>query len=161
MSQQNQQLKKPVKRQRASSSNFAERVRAVVAKIPKGETLTYKQVAEAAGSPNAARAVGTVMSKNFDPAIPCHRVVRSDGTPGGYNRGGSEKKQALLAQEKINSYSVRNGMQAPTPLNLNARSQRLRASSSFNRLQISLLRRIETKYFHKAAICFCLKFCKK
>ncbi len=91
---------------RTSVSHFAARVRAVVSQIQKGETMTYKQVAAAAGSPNAARAVGTVMSKNFDPSIPCHRVVRSDGTLGGYNRGGSNKKSELLVQEKINSYSI-------------------------------------------------------
>ncbi len=81
------------------STSFAERVRAVVAQIPKGETMTYQQVATKAGNANAARAVGTVMSKNFDPNIPCHRVVRSDGTPGGYNRGGSTRKAALLQAE--------------------------------------------------------------
>ena len=79
---------------------FAQHVYAVVKKIPKGKTLTYKQVAAAAGRPGAARAVGTIMSKNYDPAIPCHRVVRSDGKIGNYNRGGAKRKLEILEQEK-------------------------------------------------------------
>lgn len=81
-------------------ASFSERVRAVVATIPQGQTMTYQQVAVKAGSPNAARAVGSVMSKNFDASIPCHRVVRSDGTVGNYNRGGSDQKKQLLAAER-------------------------------------------------------------
>jgi O-6-methylguanine DNA methyltransferase len=80
--------------------NFAERVREVVRSIPKGITMTYKEVATEAGNPRAARAVGTIMSKNFDPTVPCHRVIRADGKIGGYNRGGAERKRMLLAEEK-------------------------------------------------------------
>ena len=79
---------------------FTEKVRAIVAKIPKGKTMTYKQVAIRAGSPNAARAVGTIMRANYDTEIPCHRVIGSDGTMRGYNRGGVEAKQAMLRKEK-------------------------------------------------------------
>lgn len=78
---------------------FADRVRRVVARIPEGETLSYGEVARRAGNARAARAVGAVMRKNFDPAVPCHRVVRADGAPGGYNRGGPEAKRRLLARE--------------------------------------------------------------
>jgi len=78
---------------------FRDRVRTIVAKIPKGETLTYKQVAELAGSPNAARAVGNIMRTNYDPGIPCHRVIKSDGTLGGYNRGGRARKAERLREE--------------------------------------------------------------
>lgn len=60
--------------------------------------MTYGAVAEAAGHPGAARAVGAVMKNNYDPGVPCHRVVRSDG-PGGYNGGGGEAKRALLERE--------------------------------------------------------------
>ncbi len=81
-------------------SSFAERVYAVVKRIPKGSTRTYKQVAGAAGSPNAYRAVGNILNKNFDPSIPCHRVVRSDGTTGGYNRGPERKARILSAERK-------------------------------------------------------------
>ena len=80
-------------------SNFTDRVRAIVRKIPKGKTLTYGQVAALAGKPMAARAVGMIMSKNFDPNIPCHRVVRADGTVGDYNRGGAARKMKLLREE--------------------------------------------------------------
>ena len=78
--------------------SFSEKVYAVVKKIPRGKTLTYKQVAERAGSRTAVRAVGNILNKNYDPTIPCHRVVRSDGKPGGYNRG-SKQKILILTQE--------------------------------------------------------------
>ena len=80
-------------------SIFAERVRQVVRKIPRGQVLTYRQVAKLAGSPNAYRAVGSILNKNRDfKNIPCYRVVRSDGTPGGYVRG-AKLKIALLKKE--------------------------------------------------------------
>ncbi|MDP3995255.1 MAG: MGMT family protein, partial [bacterium] len=72
-------------------SDFSEKVFRVVSQIPKGSVLTYAEVARKAGSPNAARAVGNVLNKNYDPNIPCHRVIKSDGTGGGYNRGASLK----------------------------------------------------------------------
>lgn len=80
-------------------STFKERVHAVVRSIPEGKTMSYGQVAEAAGSPKASRSVGSLMARNYDPAIPCHRVVRSDGTPGNYNRGGPERKAEILREE--------------------------------------------------------------
>jgi len=79
--------------------NFAEKVREVVRGIPRGMTMTYKGVAKKAGSPGASRAVGNLMAANFNPKIPCHRVIRSDGKVGGYNRGGPAKKRALLIKE--------------------------------------------------------------
>lgn len=85
---------------------FAQKVLKVVASIPKGKTMTYSQVAGLAGNPKAARAVGNVISKNYDPAIPCHRVIRTDGGLGGYNRG-LEKKAAILAEEKNNDCKKR------------------------------------------------------
>ncbi|MCK9351519.1 MAG: MGMT family protein [Candidatus Paceibacterota bacterium] len=78
--------------------SFSQKVLKIVSKIPKGEVLTYQEVAKAAGRPRAFRAVGNILNKNYDPAIPCHRVIRSDGTTGGYNRG-AEKKKKLLAEE--------------------------------------------------------------
>ncbi|MEA2715622.1 MAG: AraC family transcriptional regulator [Candidatus Parcubacteria bacterium] len=77
---------------------FQEKVFAVVRRIPKGQTLSYKQVARMAGSPRAYRAVGNIISTNYDRKIPCHRVIRSDGGMGGYNRG-TEKKIKLLERE--------------------------------------------------------------
>lgn len=81
-------------------SEFRDQVFAVVRQIPKGQTATYGEVAAAIGRPGAARAVGHVLSTNFDLAIPCHRVVRADGTVGDYNRGGAERKQAILIEER-------------------------------------------------------------
>lgn len=77
---------------------FEEKVYSVVKKIPKGKVLTYKQVAEKAGSPNASRAVGSILKKNFNPEIPCHRVIRSDGTLGQYNRGIKAKIEILTKE---------------------------------------------------------------
>lgn len=77
---------------------FKEKVFETVKKIPRGRTLTYKQVAELAGRPRAWRAVGNILNKNYDPAIPCHRVVRSDGKTGGYNRGAAKKAELLAAE---------------------------------------------------------------
>ncbi len=57
--------------------------------------MTYGEVARRAGNPRAARAVGTIMRANYDPTVPCHRVVRSDGTLGGYNRGVERKRELL------------------------------------------------------------------
>lgn len=79
--------------------SFSEKVYAVVKKIPEGKVLTYKKVAELAGSPKAHRAVGNILNKNCDFKIPCHRVIRSDGKVGGYNRG-TRKKMELLKKEK-------------------------------------------------------------
>ncbi|MBP6904888.1 MAG: MGMT family protein [Candidatus Pacebacteria bacterium] len=78
---------------------FADKVRDIVRKIPKGQMMTYGAVAKAAGYPGAARAVGAVMKANYDPTVPCHRVIRSDGTLGEYNRGGPTAKRALLRSE--------------------------------------------------------------
>lgn len=80
-------------------SSFADRVRDAVRQIPKGETRSYGEVARAIGYPGAARAVGTVMKNNYDPTVPCHRVIRADGKVGEYNRGGREEKVRLLKSE--------------------------------------------------------------
>jgi methylated-DNA-[protein]-cysteine S-methyltransferase len=66
---------------------FSDKVRDIVRKIPKSKTMTYKEVASKAGNPKAARAVGAVMRSNYDPSIPCHRVVASDGKMRGYKCG--------------------------------------------------------------------------
>ena len=79
----------------------------VVRAIPLGETRTYGQVAALAGFPGAARAVGSMMRANYDPNIPCHRVVRGDGRPGDYNRGGEREKARLLGEELLRSQRSR------------------------------------------------------
>lgn len=78
---------------------FRQKVLDIVRNIPKGEVWTYQKVAALAGNERAARAVGNILSKNYDPQIPCHRVMRRDGGLGGYNRGLERKKQ-LLKEEK-------------------------------------------------------------
>ena len=78
--------------------SFQEAVLGIVAKIRKGETLTYKEVARRAGRPRACRAVGNILNKNYNLRIPCHRVIRSDGTLGGYNRGIRKKVELLLRE---------------------------------------------------------------
>ena len=72
-------------------------------KIPKGETRTYLQVAIAIGKPKAHRAVANAVGKNpYPPKIPCHRVIRSDGSLGGYSgKGGIKTKLKLLRSEKV------------------------------------------------------------
>lgn len=74
---------------------FKQKVFEVVKKIPNGKTLSYKEVARMAGSPNAYRAVGNILNKNYDPKIPCHRVIKSNGKVGGYNRGSKNKTKKL------------------------------------------------------------------
>ncbi len=80
---------------------FRDKVFEIVKKIPKGNILTYKEVAQKAGHPKAYRAVGNILNKNFDTKIPCHRVIRSDGTVGEYNRGRSKKIELLKSEGAI------------------------------------------------------------
>jgi len=78
---------------------FQEAVWRELRKIPAGETRSYAQIAAAIGQPKAVRAVGTANGDNHVAVlIPCHRVIRSDGTLGGY-AGGLERKRKLLAAE--------------------------------------------------------------
>ncbi|MCX8195266.1 MAG: MGMT family protein [Candidatus Micrarchaeota archaeon] len=80
---------------------FERAVLLACAKIPKGQTRTYLQIASAIGKPRAWRAVGNALAKNpLAPLIPCHRVIRSDGKLGGYSgKGGARKKSELLKKE--------------------------------------------------------------
>ena len=70
-------------------------------KVPKGETKSYKEIAELIGKPKAARAVANACGKNpYSPQIPCHRVIRSDGSLGGFSApGGIKAKKKLLKKE--------------------------------------------------------------
>ena len=79
---------------------FQRRVWEELRKIPRGATRSYADVARAVGRPRATRAVAGACARNpVAIAIPCHRVVRSDGAPGGY-RWGEERKKRLIAREK-------------------------------------------------------------
>ncbi len=80
------------------SDDFRKKVLGVVSRIPRGKILSYKEVARRAGRPRAYRAVGNILNKNHNPKIPCHRVIRSDGKAGGYNRG-VKNKILLLKKE--------------------------------------------------------------
>jgi methylated-DNA-[protein]-cysteine S-methyltransferase len=79
-------------------NNFKDQVFDIVKKIPKGRVLTYKEVAKMAGRPKAYRAVGNILNTNYNPKIPCHRVIRSDGKMGGYNRGSANKASILKTE---------------------------------------------------------------
>jgi len=70
-------------------------------KIPAGSTKTYKEIAVAIGKPNSSRAVANACAQNpYAPEVPCHRVIRSDGSLGGYSaEGGIERKRQLLEIE--------------------------------------------------------------
>ena len=81
-------------------TDFKTQVYKAVRRIPKGETKTYKEIAVAAGKPRAWRVIGNILNKNFNPKIPCHRIIRSDGKMGSYNRNGSKRKKTFLQQEK-------------------------------------------------------------
>ncbi len=74
--------------------DFNDKVLNIIKKIPKGETLSYKNVAEKAGNYRAWRAVGSILRKNYNPA----RAIKSNGEIGGYNRGAAQKS-SLLKQE--------------------------------------------------------------
>lgn len=78
---------------------FTQSILAVVKSIPAGETRSYAAVAEAAGYPGYARQVARLMSHNYRPEVPCHRVIHSNGKLGDYNRGGEKAKRARLQTE--------------------------------------------------------------
>lgn len=83
------------------NNSFADQVRNAVRQIPKGETRSYGDIAKIIGNPRAQRAVGSVMRNNYDPTVPCHRVICADGSLGEYNRGGSTAKKRLLRAEGV------------------------------------------------------------
>ena len=82
---------------------FQLKVWSYLKKIPRGSVKTYSQVAKAIGKPLAVRAVANAIGKNpLPPKIPCHRVIRSDGSLGGYSgKGGIKTKKVLLKKEGI------------------------------------------------------------
>ena len=86
-----------------NGTKFQLKVWAYLKKIPRGKVKTYSQVAKGIGKPLAARAVANAIGKNpYAPKIPCHRVIRSDGSLGGYSgKGGVKTKRLLLKKEGI------------------------------------------------------------
>ena len=82
-------------------TSFEEKVYQAVRKIPRGKVKTYKEIARIIGHPRACRAVGNALNKNpYAPEVPCHRVVRTNGSIGGYVSG-TKKKTALLRRERV------------------------------------------------------------
>ena len=87
--------------------DFREDFYSLVSQIPEGKVSTYGRLAEALGDKIAARAVGKMLNQNpYAPKVPCHRVVRSDGSLGGYAKG-KDKKEELLEKEGI---KIQDGM---------------------------------------------------
>tara|TARA_B100000963_G_scaffold319567_1_gene301522 strand:+ start:305 stop:589 length:285 start_codon:yes stop_codon:yes gene_type:complete len=86
-----------------NGTNFQKMVWKEILKIPYGETRSYKQIAIYIGHPNSSRAVANACGKNpYPEIIPCHRVVRSDGSLGGYSlKGGTKQKKLLLKNEGV------------------------------------------------------------
>ena len=85
------------------ATKFQRKVWSYIKKIPRGKVKTYKQVAIAINRPKSARAVANAVGKNpLAPKIPCHRVIKSDGSIGGYSgKGGVKTKKKLLKKEGI------------------------------------------------------------
>lgn len=84
----------------ARGMNFNQKVWALTARIPRGRVVTYGDIAKAMGT-KAYRAVGNALNRNpYHPAVPCHRVVGSDGSLTGF-AGGLEKKRKLLSKEGV------------------------------------------------------------
>lgn len=83
------------------SKAIREAILSVVRSIPKGETRSYGEVARKAGYPRHARFVGMVLKANYDPFVPCHRVILSNGKLGKYNRGEAEKARILKEERYI------------------------------------------------------------
>ena len=77
---------------------FEEKVYRAVRKIPCGKVFTYAEVALAIGRPRSFRAVGNALNKNYNQSVPCHRVIRSDGKAGGYNKGVQNKIKLLKSE---------------------------------------------------------------
>lgn len=85
---------------------FEKKVYKAVSRIPRGKVRSYKQIAEDIGSPRAYRAVGNTLNKNpYIGQVPCHRVVRSNGTIGGFQKG-AQLKLRLLKKEGV-SFKLR------------------------------------------------------
>ncbi|MDD5617995.1 MAG: MGMT family protein [Candidatus Omnitrophica bacterium] len=83
-------------------SEFQKKVYRAVLAIPLGQTRSYKWLAKKIGEPKAARAVGTALKNNpFTVIIPCHRVINSNGSLGGYSKGLKKKKYLLKLEKKI------------------------------------------------------------
>ncbi len=90
-----------MERKKVKRKSFADWVYECLRRVPRGRVISHQDLAKAVGSPGAARAVGNALKANPDvPGTPCHRVVCSDGTIGGYQKG-LNKKVALLRADGV------------------------------------------------------------
>jgi len=88
------------------STEFEEKVYKLLRKVPRGKITTYAELARAVQVSGGARAIGNAMNKNpYAPKVPCHRVVKSDGTVGGFAHG-VKKKIEMLEKEGV---AIKNG----------------------------------------------------
>jgi methylated-DNA-[protein]-cysteine S-methyltransferase len=87
----------------SNGTKFQKKVWNYLKSIPRGKIKTYKQVAIGINRPKSIRAVANAVGKNpYPPKIPCHRVIRSDGSLGGYSgKGGIKTKKLLLKKEGV------------------------------------------------------------
>ncbi|MBE0466082.1 MAG: methylated-DNA--[protein]-cysteine S-methyltransferase [Candidatus Desulforudis sp.] len=86
-------------------SPFGRTVLEACRKVPFGRTITYTALAREVGKPRAARAVGNALGANRTPlVVPCHRIVRSDGSPGGFTGGAEWKRRLLLLEGRTDLY---------------------------------------------------------
>lgn len=93
----------PIRTNKLKGTAFQKSVWAELSKIKRGEVVSYKELAERIGKPKAVRAVANAVGANPLPIkIPCHRVIHSDGTIGGYSgKGGVKTKLELLKKEGV------------------------------------------------------------
>lgn len=80
-------------------TEFQKKVYSAVKKIPRGKTASYGEIAKRIGKPKSYRAVASALAQNSDKTVPCHRVIKSDGSLGGYNGLLGASKQKLLKRE--------------------------------------------------------------
>ncbi len=90
-------------------TDFQRAVWQAIREVPAGQTASYQEIAQAVGKPSAYRAVGTATGRNpLGIAVPCHRIVRSDGGLGGYG-GGLHRKEWFLEHERNHMPMIKNG----------------------------------------------------
>ena len=96
---------KTINNRECYGTNFQLAVWTEIAKIKRGTTKTYSELANLVGKPKSARAVANACGKNPHPGpIPCHRVIRSDGSLGGYSGSGGIKTKRKLLQTEISNF---------------------------------------------------------
>ncbi len=112
-------------------SEFRRRVLTAVRRIPVGRVATYGDIAAMAGSPRAARAVGTIMRECRDPSMPCHRVIGAGGGLGGYGSNLQVKRELLRAEGLAVGVSRVRGFAAArwSPATPGSRTKRARGTS--------------------------------